>query len=431
MHCWHTDGYMPSHPSLRAPVVRRLALACLLLVLAACAGPGCLAATTASPPTLILISIDGFRSDFLQRGLTPHLASLAADGVQADALKPAFPTLTFPNHYTLVTGLYPDHHGIVHNRIEGPHSDELFVHKDATSTADAHWWGGEPIWVGAERHGIRAATMFWPGSNAAISGVRPSYWKSFDRELSPQTRVDTVLGWLDLPTDQRPGFITLYFEHADRAGHDYGPDSPQVDAQLQVIDGALGRLIEGLAARGLDQTTNLVVVSDHGQAGASRSRTIEVDRIVDLERVRAVNLGVVAGFAPQPGQQRYADTTLLRPHEHMQCWRKDQIPARFHYGSNARIPPIICLADKGWIVSSSAWLAEHGDRTPQGEHGYDNELPEMRALFIAHGPAFRRGAKIAEFDNVDVYPLLAHLLGIPAARNDGNAQTLQGMLRRP
>lgn len=422
---------MPSHPSLLAPVVRRLALACLLLVLAA-AAPGRLAAKTAAPPpTLILVSIDGFRNDFLQRGLTPNLARLAANGVQADALKPSFPTLTFPNHYTLVTGLYPDHHGIVHNRIEGPHNDELFVHKDATSTADAHWWGGEPIWVGAERHGIRAATMFWPGSNAAIAGVRPSYWKSFNREISPQTRVDTVLAWLDLPPAQRPGFITLYFEHADRAGHDYGPDSAEVDAQLPLVDAAVGRLIQGLAARGLDETTNLVVVSDHGQTGASRSQMIEVDRIVDLERVRAVNLGVVAGFAPQPGEQRYADTSLLRPHEHMQCWRKDQIPARFHYGSNARIPPIICLADKGWIVSSSAWLAEHGDRTPRGEHGYDNDLPEMRALFIAHGPAFRRGAKVAEFDNVDVYPLLAHLLGIPAARNDGNAQTMRGMLRKP
>ena len=392
--------------------------------------PAIAPATRAAPENyLLLVSIDGFRADYLDRGVTPRLSALASGGVRADALRPAFPSLTFPNHYTLVTGLYPDNHGIVHNRIEGDGEKGNFVYNDARTTNDARWWGGEPVWVGAERNGLRSATMFWPGSDAAIAGVRPSYWKPFDRGLGADERVDTVLGWLDLPLERRPRFITLYFEQVDRAGHDHGPDSAEVNATLAQIDASVGRLLDGLAARGLRDSLNLVVLSDHGQTASSVERTVLVDEIVDLKRVRAVNFGVVAGFAPESGQQRYADAVLLQPHPHMQCWRRAQIPARFHYGTNPRIPPIVCLAEPGWVITTSAWLADRASHFSRGEHGYDNALPEMGALFVASGPAFRRGARVPAFDNVDVYPLLAHLLRIEPARNDGNPQTMRGMLR--
>lgn len=431
---------MPSHHLTVAPPLRLVLLACLALALAACANHAARApappakttpsaAVAAEPDFLLLVSIDGFRADYLDRGITPHLAMLAASGVHAEALRPAFPSLTFPNHYTLVTGLYPDHHGIVHNRINGGGKKSKFVSSDTSTTADASWWGGEPIWVGAERQGLRSATMYWPGSDVAIGGVRPTYWMPFDRTFSADARVDTVLSWLDLPSARRPRFITLYFDQVDRAGHDYGPDSPEVDAMLRQVDVALGRLVDGLAVRGLSNRLNLVVVSDHGLTASSVERTIVADDIVDLQRVHPVNYGVVAGFAPAPRQWRYADATLLRPHDHMQCWRRTQIPARFHYGSNPRIPPIVCLAAPGWTITSSAQLKERADDFSRGEHGYDNELPDMRALFIASGPAFRHGVRVPEFDNVDVYPLLAHLLRIRPARNDGNAQTMHGMLR--
>lgn len=424
---------MLSSPLTLAPLLRPVLIVCLFLALAACAAvPPRPAATTTAPAqsTVILVSIDGFRPDYLKRGLTPRLAALAEQGVQAP-LRPSFPTLTFPNHYTLVTGLYPDHHGIVHNRIEDADDGSRFVYKDATTTADPRWWGGEPIWVGAERHGLRTATLFWPGSDAPIAGLRPSYWKPFDRNLLPQDRVDTLLGWLDLPEQQRPRFLTLYFEQVDRAGHDFGPESREVDEQLAIVDAALGRLFDGLAARELTASTNLVVVSDHGQVASSRERVIEMDGLVDLDRVRPVNFGVVAGFAPLPGQDDYARSRLLRPHAHMHCWRKQHIPQRLHYGSHPRIPPIVCLAAEGWIISNREWLANNGDDIARGEHGYDNALPSMRALFIAAGPAFRRGARAAEFNNVDVYPLLAHLLGIPAAPNDGDGQTMRRLLKAP
>lgn len=424
---------MPSHRPVPAQPPCLLLLACLLLLLAACSGTSAprRAPTPAADATnaLLLVSIDGFRADYLDRGVTPRLAALAADGVRADAMRPAFPSLTFPNHYTLVTGLYPDHHGIVHNRMDGDDEKERFVYNDASTTADPRWWGGEPIWVTAERQGLRSATMYWPGSDAVIAGVRPSYWKTFDRDFSIQDRVATVLGWFDLPPAQRPTFFTLYFEQVDRTGHDHGPDSPEVTAALAQIDAALGRLLDGLAQRGLGDKVNIVVVSDHGLSASSAERTILADQIVDTRRVRAVNYGVVAGFAPEPGQQRYAESVLLQPHEHMQCWRRTQIPARFRYGKNARIPPIVCLAQAGWIITHSDWLKDHLGSFPRGEHGYDNELPDMRALFVAHGPAFRRGARIAEFDNVDVYPMLAHLLHLRPAHNDGNARTMRVMLR--
>jgi len=439
---------MPIARFLPAPALRLILFVCLSLT-AACAtrGPATESATAPSAAAtsahanaaapvparadlpLLLVSIDGFRADYLDRGKTPHLAALAAAVVRADALRPSFPSLTFPNHYTLVTGLYPDHHGIVHNRIEGNGENDKFVYNDASTTADGRWWGGEPIWVGAERQGLRSATMFWPGSDTAIAGVRPSYWKPFDRNVSPEERVDTVLGWLDLPPAQRPRFLTLYFEHVDRAGHDHGPSSPEVNNALAEIDAALGRLLDGLAARGLTGAINLLVVSDHGLAAASNARVVVIDDVINLKRVRAVNYGVVAGFAPKPGQQAYAYKTLVKRHDHMRCWRRTQMPARFHYGSNPRIPPIVCLADPGWIIARSDWLKEHADDSPRGEHGYDNDLPEMRALFIASGPSFRRGTRVPEFDNVDVYPLMAHLLHIRPAPNDGNPKTMRGILR--
>jgi predicted AlkP superfamily pyrophosphatase or phosphodiesterase len=409
----------------RALLPRLYVLACLLVCAVAAAAP----ADGARGP-LILVSIDGFRADYLARGVTPNLAALAAAGVQAEGMRPAFPSLTFPNHYTLVTGLYPDHHGIVHNRIESEDGTSVFIYKNPETTADPAWWGGEPVWVGAERQGVRAATMFWPGSDGVIGGLRQSYWKAFDRDLSAQARVDTVLGWLDLPVAQRPGFITLYFEQADRVGHDYGPDSAELNTELASLDTALGRLLDGLAARGLREQTNLVVVSDHGQMAASRERAVLADDIVDLQQVRPVNFGVLAGFAPLPGQEREAEK-LLRKHAHMQCWRRAQVPKRYRYGRNARVAPIVCLAAPGWTISSSTWFAQHADDFPRGEHGYDNDLPEMRALFIAQGPAFRSAARIGVFDNVDVYPLLMQVLGLKPAPNDGNPGTAAKILREP
>lgn len=377
---------------------------------------------------VILVSIDGFRPDYLDRGQTPTLRALAAEGVRAKAMKPSFPSLTFPNHYTLVTGLYPDHHGIVNNRFVDPATGRRFVYNNAKTTVDADWWGGEPIWVGAEKQGVRTATMFWPGSESAIAGVRPSHWLPFNGKMTPRARVDQLLAWMDQPESGRARFYTLYFEQVDHAAHEDGPDAPSVNAALREVDTAIARLVAGLKQRGEFDRVNLVVVSDHGGTAISKERTIFIEDLVPKDDAVAVNLGVLAGFNPRRGRTADVEAKLLRPHDHMRCWRKSDVPARLHYGTNPRIPALICLADDGWQISTREYLASR-EKFSRGDHGYDNDDPNMRALFIAHGPAFRRGLVVPEFDNVDVYPLLAHLLGIRPARNDGDFSVVAPMLR--
>ena len=399
----------------------------LLVALAGCSAPAA-HRDAPLPDPVILISIDGFRADYLDRGLTPTLAALAASGVRADAMKPSFPTLTFPNHYTLVTGLYPDHHGIVNNRMIDPKSGNAFVYNEAHTIADPAWWGGEPLWVSVEKQGRHAATMFWPGSDVAIEGTLPSLWLHFDGKLTPDQRVDQLLHWTDLPGDARPSFYTLYLEQVDHAGHDDGPDSPEVNAAMREIDAALARLVDGLKARGLFERTNIVVVSDHGMTSTAPERQIFLDDLVNLDDAGFVTGGILAGMNPKPTEAAAIEHAILAPHEHMKCWRKFDVPARLHYGTNPRVPALLCLANDGWIVTTHDAAAKR-KHFSLGEHGYDNDDPKMRALFVAHGPAFKAGLRVPEFNNVDVYPLLAHLLAIKPAPNDGRFDDVRAMLR--
>jgi predicted AlkP superfamily pyrophosphatase or phosphodiesterase len=412
---------------LQVPIstsLRAIVLSCIALALAACAPRP--KSETYSP--LILISFDGYRADYLDRGLSPHLAALAADGVRAEAMRPSFPTLTFPNHYTIVTGLYPDHHGIVHNRMVDPVSERRFVYSDRTTTGDPSWWGGEPVWVSLERHGRHAATMFWPGSDVAIEGVLPEHWLPYDGHVTPQARVDQALAWLDLPPAQRPDFVTLYFEQVDHANHQAGPDTSEVDDALREVDAALGRLLAGLRARGIADTSNIVIVSDHGGTASGADRVVVLDRIVPIADIDLINTGVLAGFAPKRSREDAVERAVLRPHDHMRCWRRSEVPTRLHYGTNPRIPPLLCLADDGWLIFTQKFMDDPKQHVSRGEHGYDNDDPRMRALFVAHGPAFRRGLVAPEFDNVDVYPLLMHVLGLQPQPNDGDFATVAGML---
>lgn len=382
------------------------------------------------PATVILVSIDGYRADYLQRGLSPNLAALAANGVRAQWMTPSFPSQTFPNHYTLVTGRYPDHHGIVANTMDDTRiqPDDRFSISNREAVGDGRWWDeATPLWVSLQQQGGHAATMFWPGSEAAIHGVRPDDWYPYDMKVSADARVDHVLHWLDLPASQRPRFITLYFDQVDHQAHEHGPDSREVDDALRRTDAALGRLIAGLKQRGLFDRVNLVIVSDHGMVAVPADHLVYIDEWFDTRHARMLGLGAIAGVQPDAGA--HLDTRqLLAPHAHMQCWRKQDIPARFHYGSNARVPPVFCVAQAGWLITTHAAHAKHA-REDEGEHGYDNADPSMRALFVAEGPAFRSGYVAPPFPNVDVYPLLARLLHVTPESNDGNIADVSAMLR--
>jgi predicted AlkP superfamily pyrophosphatase or phosphodiesterase len=381
----------------------------------------------ATKPPLILISIDGFRADYIARGRTPVLARLAREGVwAAQGMRPSFPSVTFPNHYTLVTGRVPDHHGIVANTMEDPaiQPDSHFSLHDYAAVSDPRWWAqATPIWVSAERQHLRAGTMFWPGSEAPIDGVRPELWAHFDGAVTADQRVDIVLDWMDAAPDKRPAFVTLYFNAVDSQGHAHGPDSPEVDAALAETDAAVGRLIEGLQRRGL--AANLVIVADHGMAAVSPDRVVYLDDATDMAGAELIDSGAVAGVKPASAAQAAA---LVGRHGHATCWLKADIPARLRYGTNPRVPPLVCLADVGWLVTTRAEAAAHAGHALAGEHGYDPASPRMAALFIAHGPAFRRGLEVAPFDNVDVYPLLTDVLGIAPEPNDGDAAQAAAML---
>jgi len=405
------------------------ALSCLaLLALAACATQE----PKPSPKTyspLILISIDGFRADYFDRGITPTLKTLADDGVHATAMRPSFPSLTFPNHYTLVTGLYPDHHGMVGNSMWDAELGKFGL-SNKEAGRDRRWWdGGEPIWVTADKQGLRTATMFWPGSEADIHGYRPDYYRPFDGKVSADQRVDQVLAWLDLPAAERPQFVTLYLDRVDHEGHDHGPDSPEVAQALSNTDAALARLVEELKKRNLYKNANIVIVSDHGMAATTESQVVVLDRLVNLQDVEIVSLGVVGGVNPKAGRVAAAEKALLAPHEHVNCWRKGEVPPRLHYGAHARVPAIVCVADDGWKIATQA-MVDRPHHPEGGEHGYDNADPNMRALFIAHGPAFKQGLTVPEFDNINVYPLLARLLGIKAEASDGDMAVTAPMLRQ-
>jgi predicted AlkP superfamily pyrophosphatase or phosphodiesterase len=242
--------------------------------------------------------------------------------------------------------------------------------------------------------------------------------------------VDQVLAWLDLPAGQRPRFLTLYFDQVDHAGHAHGPHSAEVNQALRDTDAALARLVAGLKQRGLFDRINLIVVADHGMASVPLENSVLIDKLVPLDDVQVVSLGVVAGFNPRPGFDFAAiERKLEQPQQHMHCWDKTRIPARFHYGSNPRVPQLVCAADTGWRITTTGYLATHKGHISIGEHGYDNADPRMRALFIAHGPAFRSDITVPEFPNVDVYPLMTHLLGIPAAANDGDYDAVKDMLK--
>ncbi|MGO4551756.1 ectonucleotide pyrophosphatase/phosphodiesterase [Lysobacter sp. 2RAF19] len=405
-------------------ILFRAALALLLSFgLTACAStrPG------EAPPPVLLVSIDAFRADDLDRGLTPNLARIANQGVRAEGMRPSYPALTFPNHYTLVTGLRPDRHGIVHNTM---HDAELgdFKASNAANAGDARWWNGaEPIWVTAEKHGLATATMFWPGSQAAIHGVRPTHWRAYDSTFPDDARVDQVLAWLAEPAP-RIRLATLYFELLDKTGHDDGPDSPEMTRALARIDASIGRLVDGLQARGLRDRVNLVIVSDHGMAQVLPGNVVAIEDMVDLRDADVVSTGQVVGFTPKRGHARDAEQRLLGRHAHYECWRKSELPQRWHFGTHPRVPPILCQMDEGWDAGYRDALARRPAHA-RGSHGYDPALASMRALFIAQGPSFVPGMRLPVFDNVDVYPLLARLLQLPPGEHDGSADVFTPALR--
>ena len=381
-------------------------------------------------PIVVLISFDGWRWDYIDRAEVPHLRDLAARGVTAEGLIPSFPSKTFPNHYTLVTGLYPEHHGIVSNVIVEPGYAERFTMASGTAKT-ARWWRGEPLWNTAMLQGRRAASMFWPGSEAPIGGMRPTYWKPYNESMPNAARVAQVLEWLAMPADQQPAFITLYFSDVDTAGHAHGPDSVEVRQAAARLDRMLGELINGAGRLNVMDRLNVVVVSDHGMSQLSDRRIIYLEDYLDLSTVDITEWSPVLGLVPRSGTVDAVYAALKGKHPSLAIYKREETPAHLHYRNNPRIPPILGLAEDGWTITTRpmALATRVAGRANGGAHGYDPTLKSMHGLFVAAGPRVREGVRAPAFENIHIYDFLCALLELRPSPNDGDPSATAGFLR--
>jgi len=384
-----------------------------------------------SKPYVIMVSLDGFRYDYAKRYQANHLLALAAQGASApEGMIPTYPSITFPNHYTIVTGLYPEHHGIVANSFYDPARKEVYSYRDAKSVADGTWYGGTPLWVLAEQQGMRSASFFWVGSEADIQGLRPTYYLKFDGSFPNRKRVEQVLAWLHLPPEQRPHMITLYFSDTDTAGHRYGPDSPEVAEAVHELDGEIGKLVDGIKESKLP--VDLIVLADHGMANV-KGAPIHLDQY----GLNPSWFAQIVGSSLYPksdddAQKAYA--ALRGKSDKFLVYRHAQVPAYLHFDSNPREGDPVVVPTGPYFINVSADLRAP-EHPPAGAHGYDTtRTPEMKAIFFVAGPDIRPGIALEPFENVNVYPLVARILGLDITNLktgpvDGKLSVLEGILK--
>ena len=381
-------------------------------------------------PYLILISFDGFRYDYPDRYDLPNFRRVMQRGARAQAMIPVFPSLTFPNHYSLVTGLHPERHGIVENGFYDPDRKQRYSFRDQATVTDGTWYRGEPIWVTAETQGMVAACFFWPGSEAAIKGVRPTIWNKYDGSVDNNVRVDTVLGWLRLPPERRPHVITLYFSELDSASHRHALDSPSIARAVQSLDRSLGALVDGIAALPIADRIYLLLTSDHGMVETSASRAVMLGTLVDPAAVQVSYDGPVTGLHVKgglPDAQRIRDRINARL-EHGRAYLRRDLPERVRFRGDPRAGDVVVIMDESWTLLTAPPLTGL-IRDRWGMHGWDPALPSMHAVFAIAGPDIRAGVTIPAVDNVDVYPLMTELLGLrPADGIDGRPGRIRALI---
>lgn len=380
---------------------------------------------------VVLVSLDGFRWDYARNYGAAHLLALGKEGVWApDGMIPSYPSLTFPNHYAIITGLYPEHNGLVANSFLDTSEFAHYGISDPAPTADGRWYAGVPLWSLAEKQGMRTACLFWPGSEAKIAGEVPTDYLHFDDKVDESARIDQVIAWLKEPAEQRPHFITLYYSDVDHAGHAYGPDSLQTKAAVARVDGLVGKLHDALQATGLP--IDLIVVSDHGMVKI-QGPWINLDDYADLKGFKSAG-SLLYGESEADRSRAYDQ--LKHASEKFEVYRRKDVPAGLHYDENPRegdpvIVPTGPYAIRAHGPGKDADGKPRPDRAPEvGAHGFDpHRMPEMKASFFAAGPDILAGKTVQPFENVNLYPWIAHILGLEAPRTDGNLNILSGTLR--
>lgn len=381
-----------------------------------------------SPQKVLLVSFDGFMNEYIERNPTPNFDQMIANGTKAGHLIPVFPTKTFPNHYSQVTGLLAENHGIIANSFPDDSLDAEFSYGPPDgSSNDERWWGGEPIWITAELQGKTSATMFWPGSEASINGVRPTKWKPYDGSVDNYARIDSVMSWLDPEGAVKADMSTLYFSHVDSRGHRYGPDSPEVDQAVMNADSLVGYLWDKVDSLGLRDDLNVIIVSDHGMAETNQEQVIFLEELIDLDNVEMIEFNPVAMIKPDEGMTQEIYKTLKQNEENYRVFLKDELPEEYGFTDHYRIPEIIMIADVPYSINTREYLESRG--IPAGAHGYDHQAPEMASIFIASGPAFESDKVAEPFNALNLYELMAHILKLEPAENDGDIEQVRSILR--
>ena len=370
----------------------------------------------------IVVSLDAFRWDYPTIYNTPWLDSIAANGVAA-TMVPSYPSSTCPNHFTLATGLVPDHHGIVNSQFWAPEKGELFSMGDSATRYNPYYFGGEPIWVTAKKQGVKSASIYWVGSDVAIQGLYPDYYLRWDNEprLTYPQRVDEALRIAKLPESERPSLLMVYFDEPDWTTHHYGPIAQESEAVIEELDSLMGTLYRGL--KELDYGVNLIVTSDHGMTEISDEKFISIEQTVNPDWVeRIVSTNPTSIFCKEGCRDSLFNQ--LSKVKHISVWRKEEVPAHLNYGTSNHLGDIIVAPDLGWQFATTP-------RGLNGAHGYDINEPDMQIIFRACGPDFKRGYTLPHtFSNVDLYSILAELLKIEPAKTDGSLEKVQELFSK-
>ncbi|MBE3086047.1 MAG: alkaline phosphatase family protein [Bacteroidetes bacterium] len=374
---------------------------------------------------VVLVSLDAFRWDYCKLYNTPNLNKLAKDGVKADRMISSFPTNTFPNHYSIATGLYPDHHGLINNSFPASDLGLYYRMGDRAAVENPAFYGGEPVWVTVEKQGVRAASFFWVGSEAPVGGKYPAYWKKYDGKVTFEERIDTVIKWLGYPPQKRPELVTLYFDEPDGTSHDFGPVSPETGKVVVRVDSLIGVLRTKLSALPYAKKINLILLSDHGMSAVSSDKYINLKAVVPNRMIASISGGNPVYLINPSEGKRDSVLLLLNSVEGMKAWKKSELPSKWHYGTNPRIPEIVVVADSSWSIGTRP----DASSIKGGAHGYDNSNSDMFSIFYAAGPSFKKNYKFKELNNVDVYNLICRILDINPAKNDGNPSNIKRMLR--
>lgn len=364
---------------------------------------------------VLLISMDAFRHDYYDSLNTSTLRSIANNGVHAKSLISCYPTKTFSNHYSIATGLYPNNHGIVNNSFTDSLLGDYSI-GNRESVGNGKFYGGEPIWVTAEKQGVKTASYFWVGSEAPIQGIQPSIWKPYDNHTSYQQQTDSIMKWFMLPAALRPHLVTFYYYQPDWTSHKQGPWNQQTTKLAEQLDSLLGNFIQQLETLPFADSLNIIVVSDHGMTETSSQRVINLSNHVSKEMFSNISGGNPV-YSLQPYPEFFNEVlTKLKQIDHLNVWERHQIPPRYMYGSNPRINDILVEAEFGWSVGWTNKLARYNG----GTHGYDNMNPEMHGIFFAQGPAFKQGYERESFMNIHIYSIIARILNLKPAITDGD-----------